>query len=510
MLEFREQTLLFWRFVHYLVVEQQYRLIKLDKDDEVWLQPPVSRGKKAADYIRLIRKDIDWGNSISKDIEQLKYRLRQLHGNMFSKKAKVINIYITTYPPVDEWKDRIKPQNGIRSYLIDKDHRDEEMNNVFKQLQLTQPSTGDWVNGEDETIEEVALEVKQTVQQREKEIKNMVSFGKPLFTFTILMINVLVFFLEEFMGGSTNPSVLILLGAKFNPLIIDGEWWRFFTPMLLHIGFLHLFMNSLALFYLGSLVERMYGSVRFVFIYIMAGTAGSIASFVFNDQVSAGASGAIFGCFGALLYFGVINSTLFFRTMGMNVIVVLVINLMFGFAVPMIDNSGHIGGLVGGFLAAAAVNLPKRRSFFIQLGSIIVLIIGIIGMLNVGYSAGNQKGDPMAAAQAATYYIEQGEVEKAYNLLLPHVENNSSDLNMEVLFLLSFTEIKLQKYESAIRNLETVIAQDPDFHEAFYNLALVYAEIGEIQKARASIEKALAIKPNNNQYQEIYDELITQ
>lgn len=116
------------------------------------------------------------------------------------------------------------------------------------------------------------------------------------------------------------------------------------TPIVLHIGLLHLLMNTLALFYLGSAVERVYGNIRFLFIYLAAGFGGTLASFIFSPTLSAGASGAIFGCFGALLYFGLIYPSLFFRTMGFNILVVLGINLAFGFTIPGIDNAGHIGG----------------------------------------------------------------------------------------------------------------------------------------------------------------------
>ena len=94
-------------------------------------------------------------------------------------------------------------------------------------------------------------------------------------------------------------------------------------------------------------------------IYVVAGIFRTLASLLFSPSISAGASGAIFGCFGALLYFGTIYPSLFKRTMGGNVLIVIAINLIFGFSVPGIDNAGHIGGLIGGYLAAAIVHFPK-------------------------------------------------------------------------------------------------------------------------------------------------------
>lgn len=204
-------------------------------------------------------------------------------------------------------------------------------------------------------------EVVSISEKRLEKEKGLFTYGKPLFTFLILISILVIFGLMEYYGSSTSLLTLVEFGAKYNPLIYKGEWWRFFTASFLHIGYLHLVMNSIALYYLGSAVERIYGTTRFVLIYVIAGLFGSISSFAFNSQISAGASGAIFGCFGALLFFGVVHRKLFFRTMGVNLIVILAINLVFGFMIPMIDNGAHIGGLIGGFLASAVLYLPNHK-----------------------------------------------------------------------------------------------------------------------------------------------------
>nr|WP_054752968.1 rhomboid family intramembrane serine protease [Piscibacillus salipiscarius] len=102
-------------------------------------------------------------------------------------------------------------------------------------------------------------------------------------------------------------------GLKFNPFIAQGEYWRIITSMFLHIGLIHLLMNMIALYYLGEVTEKIYGTKRFLVIYFIAGIFGSIASFATNDSVSAGASGAIFGLFGALLFLGCIIEISFLR-----------------------------------------------------------------------------------------------------------------------------------------------------------------------------------------------------
>src|SRR5699024_11482432 len=99
-------------------------------------------------------------------------------------------------------------------------------------------------------------------------------FGKPYFTFLLIAINIFLFILLEFRGGSMDVPNLINMGAKYNPAMIEGEWWRAFTSMFLHIGFLHLFMYMLALYFLGVLIERIYVTLRFIVFYILTGICG--------------------------------------------------------------------------------------------------------------------------------------------------------------------------------------------------------------------------------------------
>jgi rhomboid protease GluP len=187
---------------------------------------------------------------------------------------------------------------------------------------------------------------------------------RPLFTYIFLGANIAIFLLMALAGGSTNESTLMAFGVKSNPEIARGEWWRFITPIFIHIGMLHLFFNSYALWIVGPQVEKLYGAARFVILYVLTGVAGVYSSYFYHPQSeSAGASGAIFGLFGVLLVFGVRyrNSIppFFKRAVGTGVLPVIVINLIIGFTIPAIDNSAHIGGLLAGAALAALVPFQK-------------------------------------------------------------------------------------------------------------------------------------------------------
>ena len=200
------------------------------------------------------------------------------------------------------------------------------------------------------------------------------------FTFVILALNVFVFALMYLSGGTEDVGVLRAYGAKFNSLINQGEWWRFVTPVFIHIGPLHLVVNMYSLFMLGPYVERLYGSARFVFFWIATGIAGVAASyfgssmgyrpgplgqFLFRggDGPSAGASGALFGLVGVLFVFGIkYRKELpegFKRAFGFGMLPTILINLGIGYTIPFIDNAAPVGGLLAGMLLALVVDYKR-------------------------------------------------------------------------------------------------------------------------------------------------------
>src|SRR3954466_13548525 len=320
---------------------------------------------KEAQVIRILVHNLDWSNWMQRDLQITLANGESVRKQLKKRFINVINIYVTPYPPVDDYLFRIEKP------LLHPNGEKTKLTSVISDLQNGVKDIEEVIGGsipiawKDEYDEnDVEGEKQAALAAANKKIKSekaLFENGKPFYTYIFIAIQVIIFLLMETAGGSTESSVLIEFGAKVNSLILDGDWWRLLTPIFLHIGLLHLVMNTLALYYLGITVERIFGNSRFLFIYLFAGVSGSLASLLFSLNLSAGASGAIFGCFGALLYFGTAFPKLFFRTMGLNILIVIGINLVFGFSIPGIDNAGHIGGLLGGFLAAAVVHFPKKK-----------------------------------------------------------------------------------------------------------------------------------------------------
>jgi rhomboid protease GluP len=189
------------------------------------------------------------------------------------------------------------------------------------------------------------------------------------FAMIFIGVNLGVFLLMWMAGGmsaiGTNDEVLIGFGAKVNQLIDERhQYWRFITAVFIHIGFLHIFFNMYALYVIGQEIERLYGSARFVIIYLLCGIAGSYGSYRFNPgAVSAGASGAIFGLFGVMATFAFryrkeLPSGLA-SEIKRRIIPVIIINLAIGFSIRVVDNAAHIGGLLTGVVLCFLI--PYKR-----------------------------------------------------------------------------------------------------------------------------------------------------
>ena len=156
-------------------------------------------------------------------------------------------------------------------------------------------------------------------------------------------------------SAATDQRVLIEFGAKVNSLIQAGEVWRLLASTFIHIGIIHLVFNLYALWALGPLTEESFGHRQFLMIYILSGLGGSIASFLFSTALSAGASGSIFGLLGALLFYSYKRPSLWKSGLGMNLVIIIIVNFGFGLSQPGIDNFAHLGGLLTGTLTSILV-----------------------------------------------------------------------------------------------------------------------------------------------------------
>jgi rhomboid protease GluP len=205
-------------------------------------------------------------------------------------------------------------------------------------------------------------------------------FNRFKLTYTLIFLNIFVYILTALLSAdpvNSNPKVLVTLGALYGPLVlIYNEWWRMFTAMFLHGGMTHLLMNMFSLYIVGRAVELYFDRRAYLAIYFSSGLIGAVASLYIHPQsVGVGASGAIFGIFGAIAGFFIIykdvigpQSREFMKNFG----VVIAINLFLGLSIPSIDMSAHIAGLVVGIVGGLILAKHPRR---IMIFTVVMLVI---------------------------------------------------------------------------------------------------------------------------------------
>lgn len=256
-----------------------------------------------------------------------------------------------------------------------------------------------------------------------------------IFTVVLLVANLFVFMLMWQSSGMSSQvlwvafpePVLEAYGAKLNYLINapNYQWWRFITPMFVHINLPHILVNMYSLWIVGPYVEKLYGSAKFVVFWVLTGIAGVVASyltvrpnlatsslgrFLFKsvDMPSAGASGALFGLVGVLFVFGIkFRRELpegFKRAFGTGMIPIIVINLLIGFiGRGFIDNAAHLGGLLSGAALAAVVEYRRpgeRRGMAVawRVLQVLALLLVVVGFYKL---ARNFNHPPQVVAQVA-------------------------------------------------------------------------------------------------------------
>lgn len=361
-----------WNTIHHFVKQYQFFLHQMDEEMALLIRSeglvttflwliPMTRPTMNEDWIRKeLQNSITWMSAYHRRTPSLLFRSyhffiysdeRETH--FLEKLASLSDSSFTGRYASYSWVIHLGEKKVYTS-----PHLLSEVRGWAKSLQqlLLSPTP------QAQEINERINEINRMQLTRRQQYRKRAFFrtGAPV-TFTLTGINLLVWILLMIYGDPYDPKTLIQFGAKENALIAAGEYWRLVTPIFLHIGGLHLWFNSTALLSLGGKAERMYGSIRYLLIYLLSGVFGNLASFLFSPSISAGASGALFGIFGALLYFAQKEPLTFGMMIGPGWITTLLGNLLLGFFIPGIDNFAHIGGLIGGYLTAFFLRLPAMK-----------------------------------------------------------------------------------------------------------------------------------------------------
>lgn len=347
------------KLIHYFIVKQKYNPIILHgAKDEVWLE------KLDGDYkiIRIVSGYIHNDEQLNYDVYKTKQIIKNIKKRTFSIDMQALSIFVNLGDNVhlENFSEiqnidllDVKTTKDLKKYhFILDSFPNIEKETTFKEkgMNLFMKITG---------------EINQISEIESKKNADVFQLKKPIVTYAILLINTLLFFGMYFFGkGSKDIQTLLNFGAISIPHLQMGEYFRLLTSAFLHIGILHFLFNNYALYVIGSQIESFFGKGKYLLIYLGSAICGNLLSITFlpENVLSAGASGAIFGLLGSLLYFGYHYRVYLGSVMKSQIIPLLLLNLGIGFLFPSIDLSAHIGGFLAGILLSMAVGVKYKSS----------------------------------------------------------------------------------------------------------------------------------------------------
>lgn len=358
----KSDDLLIMNLINYFITEENYKpMIIHGVNDEIWLENLDNNYK----IVRIVSHHIHNKEQLDFDKFKLSRVVKQVKRKTLSFSVKVLNIYT-------DIEDEKMLNNDDVLITKEKDINNPKLVNAF-------PDIVEKTNRKEDGLEyfiKVTDNINKNNAKRNKIAEKIFSYKQPIVTYIIMAVCIILFILMELSGGSTNSQILLKYGANLDILVKNGEYYRLFTCIFLHIGIMHLICNMYSLYVIGREVESLFGKVKYIIIFILSGIFGSIMSIAFtHNTISAGASGAIFGLLGALLYFGINYRTYLGEAIKRTIIPIIVVNLIIGFFAEGIDLAAHIGGLVGGVLVSMMVGVPdKSKTKDIINGTILTII----------------------------------------------------------------------------------------------------------------------------------------
>lgn len=368
-----DKEIVVMNLVHYFVTEKNYNPVVVHGiNDEIWLENMDSEYK----LVRIVSRYIHNNEQLDFNRFRSNQIVKKLKMKTLSFKMKTLSIYTDlgdNVSDIDNDKENncevfIKNIKDIGDNLlilkvfpdiIEKTHHDE------KGLELLFKITDD-ING--------------TNERKNKKMEKIFSTKKPIITWILIGLCIIMFFIS---GMGYDIYKLVQFGANFSRLVKNGEIYRLVSYMFLHAGIMHILLNMYSLYIVGTKVEDFFGKWKYLLIYFISGISGGLLSIgLSQDTISVGASGAIFGLFGALIYFGYSYRGYIGSMIRSQIIPIVVYNLLIGFFIPGIDMWGHVGGLIGGILTANVLGTIENKDY--KISNIVLLVIYFAFLVYLG------------------------------------------------------------------------------------------------------------------------------
>ena len=362
----KEDTLVM-KLIHYFVTNEDYRPIVVHGvQNEIWLE----NLDNDIPLIRINSNYIHNEEQLMSDLRKVEVIRKTIKKKTYSFRSKVLNLLMNTRDEVTLTEE--ENVLSIKVKNITELKKNKFINDYFPNFKEKVVSKNNGIVDVLEMTEELN---KKTIKEDNELAKIFLKKDQPIVTYSIILLNIIVFMLSLL-----DYNMIINYFANYYVNVKNGEIYRLLTACFVHANFLHIFFNMYALYYIGPMVEKYYGKLKYLLIYLGSGIMGSLFSVVLSNNVSIGASGAIFGLFGSMLYFGYKYRATLDGFVRSGIIPGLFINLILGFIVPNIDVYGHIGGLVGGLLLSYIVGVYRKCKKKNTINGLIIITILIASL----------------------------------------------------------------------------------------------------------------------------------
>lgn len=371
-----DKNVLTMKLLHYFITEKNYNPIILQGvENEIWLENLEAECK----VIRIVSGYIHNDEQYDFDVFKTKRIVKKIKRKTFSFNMNVMSFFLDLGDNVTKEINTNPKLMGIKVTNESDINNSDIVKKLFPDLSKKMEYNEDGI----ELFAKITGDINKHNMEDASKIEKVFKDKGPFITYFLIILNVLCFVLPYLLGQYDN---VINEFCIHGPSVRSGQYYRLITGIFLHGGLMHLFFNCYALYAIGSQIENFLGRIKYIIIYIFSGLMGALFSMIFGGNVaSIGASGAIFGLMGALLYFGYHYRVYLGNVLKSQLIPIIILNLALGFILPGIDNFAHIGGLIGGAMITMALGLKDKTTTFEKVNGWIITSIFTAVILYIAF-----------------------------------------------------------------------------------------------------------------------------
>lgn len=361
------------KLLHYFITEKNYNPIILrGAKNEIWLE----NLDEKYEIIRIVSNYIHNEDQLSFDMFKTKRIVKDIKKKTLNYKLNVLSIFTDLGDSV-----KLTSQEDIDCINIKNEEDLKKYNFIYE----TFPDINEKLKHDEKGMElfaKITTDINKKSKEEVDKMNKIFKSNTPVLTIMLITINVLIFLYGLFFDKN---SMLINNFALYAPYVRGGDYYRLISSAFLHVSLFHLLVNMYSLYIIGSQIENFFGKTKYIVIYLFSAIMGSLFSMLFTRGVSLGASGAIFGLLGAMLYFGYFYRIYLGNTITSQILPVILINLLIGFSSSSIDNFAHIGGLVGGIIITMALGVKDKADKNSRLKGIIFTTVIFLFLLYMNF-----------------------------------------------------------------------------------------------------------------------------